>query len=143
MPGADKISKYALSREQIISGEASDYEITDYSIFENMEFVRYGQQSNVWAQMYELMEHCILSPCWISSYSFDAHYDMMLNGNGAVVTSEFLVSQRPDRSDELLYFPTNVRRQAKLVYKKDKPLPECVRDFIEITKELVNSNLIR
>ena len=145
LPGAEKLAELALTREEILSAEIlDDMAIKDYSVFKNISFIRYGQRGSVWSHMYELMEQCRFSPCMVkNSMNFGRHYNLMLYGCGAVVTTKFLVSRRPEKSDELLYFPTNVHRQIMAFYRKNEPLSDYAREFIDITKELVNSNLIR
>ena len=64
---------------------------------------------------------------------------MMLEGMGCVIISELLLRQRPDRSDEVLYFIPNTAtgfRQAKIIYKKDASLSKSAREFIAIAKEI-------
>lgn len=144
-PGAEEIAGYAVSRDELLSEkDIQKREITDYTLFKNIDFLRYGKSGSTWSHMYELLEHCRFSLCQVNnSQRFDVHYDMMLYGNGAVVTSKFLISQRPEKSDEVLYFPTGVHRQAMVVYKKNRRLSASAKEFIGITKEILNSNLIR
>lgn len=145
LPGAEKIAKFALTRDEILSDEnLDDKVIKDYSVFKDISFIRFGQGGSVWSHMYDLMEHCKFSPCVVqNSLSFDRHYDLMLYGCGAVVTSKILIARRPEKSDELLYFLTDVNKQMMAVYRKNEPLAAHLREFIDITKEFANSNLIR
>ena len=138
--GAEELLPYALTREEILSGKDFPDKKADYSVFETFEFIRYSKESYIGKEMSGFMEKCRISKCYAhSSRKYDSKYDMMLEGMGCVIISEHLLRQRPDRSDEVLYFlpdVAEVSRQAKIIYKKGTPLSKSAQEFISIAKEM-------
>lgn len=138
-PGAKNLLPYSITREEVLSGN-TDKEITDYSVFEGVTFIRYGKGGSTWKYMHKLLEHCSFSNIQISgSRSLETHYDMMLYGQDAVITTEILISQRPEKSSELLYFLTNTSRPVMLIYKKGVQLSESAKEFISLASETYSS----
>lgn len=139
-PGAEKLSPYALTREEILSGKTFPDKKADYGLFDNFEFIRYAKTANIRMEIPEFTERCRISKCYTqNSRKYDVKYDMMLEGMGSVIISEFLLRQRPDRSDEVLYFLPDAAvgfRQAKIVYKKNAALSKSAQEFIAIAKEI-------
>lgn len=134
-PGAKNLLPYSITREEVLSGN-TDKEITDYSVFEGVTFIRYGKGGSTWKYMHNLLEHCSFSNIQVSgSRSLESHYDMMLYGQDAVITTESLVSQRQEKSNELLYFLTNTSRPVMLIYKKGAVLSEPAKEFISVAKQ--------
>lgn len=135
-PVAEKLLPYAITREEVLSGN-TDKEISDYSIFEGIPFIRYGKGGSTWKYMHKLLENCSFSNIHVSgSRSLESHYDIMLYGQDAVITTESLVSQRNEKSDELLYFLTNTSRPVMLIHKKGTDLSDSAKEFISIAKQL-------
>lgn len=133
--GAKNLLPYSITREEVLRGN-TDKEITAYSVFEGINFIRYGKGGSTWKYMHKLLEHCSFSNIQISgSRSLETHYDMMLYGQDAVITTESLVSQRAENSDELLYFLTNTSRPVMLIYKKGTILSESAKEFISVAKQ--------
>ncbi len=138
-PGAKRLLPYASTREEVLSGNKHK-EIDDYSIFEGINFIRYGKSGSTWKYMHKLLEHSSFSNCVVSaSRTLEPHYDMMLYGKDAVVTSEFLVAHRPEKSDEVLYFPTNTSRPAMIIYRKGTQLSQSAMEFISIATKMCSS----
>ncbi len=141
-PGAEKLLPYAMSRDEVLSGK-NDKVINDYSIFEGINFVRYGKGGSTWKYMHKLLECCSFSNCVVqNSRTLETHYDMMLYGKEAVVTSEFLVAHKPEKSDEVMYFSTNTSRPAMIIYRKNAPLSESAKEFISITTKICKSDTL-
>lgn len=138
--GANKLLPYALTRDEILSGSSfPEREISDYSLFENICFLRVGKTGSIYQDMSELIEQLTMSPCYIHNFrKFDIAYDMMLEGIGAIITTDFLIAARPERSDEVLYFITHQKnmRRAMIIYKKDKSLSKRAQEFISIAREI-------
>ena len=134
-PVAERLRPYAITREEVLCGN-TDKEISDYSVFEGIPFIRYGKGGSTWKYMHKLLENCSFSNIQLSgSRSLENHYDMMLYGQDAVITTESLVSQRAEKSDELSYFLTNTSRPVMLIYKKGTDLSEPAKEFISIAKQ--------
>ncbi len=138
--GAERLLPYSMTREELLAHKnLHERAIEDYSIFKNISFIKFGQSGSVWSHMYELMEHCTFSPCTIQySPNFETHYNMMLYGMGAVITSKMLVESKSEGSDEVMYFPTNVHRQLFAIYRKDEAPSDIQREFIDLTRDIAN-----
>lgn len=140
-PGAEKLSKYALSRDEILTGNFSkEKEITDYQMFKDIEFFKPGINSNAWKRMPEFMSQCKHSSCRLINFRrMDIHYKLMLEGLGALIAPQTVISENADDKNELYYFALGIEnndRQAVLVYKKDRQLTNSMQNFIDIAQEL-------
>ncbi|MBR5157381.1 MAG: LysR family transcriptional regulator [Clostridia bacterium] len=140
-PGIEKLSKYALTRDEILSGNfSSDKEITDYKLFKDIEFYRPGINSNGWKNMSGFMSQC--KPASFRPVNFhrmDMHYKLMLEGLGALIAPRVVISENADDKNELYYFSLGIEnniRQIMLVYKKDRQLTKSMQNFISVAKEL-------
>ena len=139
-PGVENLKKYALTYEEVISGEDFSHKrISDYSLFSNIEFLKINSASILWRDMAKLLMHCPISPCQIyDCRNIDATYDMMMQGMGAAIVTDSIVSYHPQTEDVLYFFietPTPTR-QSYAIYKNDVPLSKSASAFIEILQEI-------
>ncbi len=139
--GIEKLSKYALTRDEILTGNfLKAKEITDYKMFNDIEFFKPGINSNAWKKMPEFMSQCTHSSCHLINFRrMDLYYKLMLEGLGALIAPQIIVSENPDANDELCYFALDIEnneRQAMIVYKKGVPLTKSMQNFISIAQEL-------
>ncbi len=140
-PGAEKLSKYALSRDEILTGNFSkSKEITDYKIFKDLEFFKPAINSNAWKKMPEFMSQCTHSSYHLTNFRrMDIHYKLMLEGLGALIAPQTVISENSDDKNELYYFALGIEnneRQVMIVYKKGVPLTKAMQNFIDIAQEL-------
>ena len=140
-PGIEKLSKYALLRDEILTGNfPKEKEITDYKSFKDIEFFKPGINSNAWKKMPGFMSQCKHSSCRLINFRrMDIHYKLMLEGLGALIAPQTVVSENTDDKNELYYFALGIEnnyRQAMLIYKKDRQLTKSMQNFIAIAKEL-------
>lgn len=132
-----ELLNYALTYQEIVSNNIDKKKIiSDYSLFSEVEFLRVSKSSSIQRYVHKFIENGSLSSCHIyNSKTLDAHYSMMTNGMGAVVTTDYLIKNMKEDKD-ILYFVTDYpdnSRQAKLIYKKDKALSKIEKEFIELT----------
>ncbi len=144
LPGAEALKAYALTRDEILSGKVfQERIISDYSLFDDIAFLRIGRSGSTWRHVSDFLENRTVSRCNIyNSRSLDKSYDMMLYGNGAIITADSIIATRPEKGDEIYYFLINSPgsiRHAKIVYKKDTPPSDCVKNFISVMLEMTQS----
>ena len=141
-PGADALKNYALSYYDIISGKAfSKKLISDYSLFRNIEFIKINSQGILWRDMESFLMHCPVSPCMFDNCrNIDVSYDMMLQGLGACIVTDTVAAYHPP-ADDVYYFFINTPktfREAYIIHKKDLPLSESIKAFIETLQNIAN-----
>lgn len=141
-PGADSLKKYALSYSDIISGQSfSKKLISDYSLFKNIEFLKINSQGILWRDMENFLMHCPVSPCMFDSCrNIDVSYDMMLQGMGACIVTDSVVSYHPPTEDVYYFFINTPKtfREAYIIHKKDFPLSESMNEFIKTLQNIAN-----
>lgn len=138
--GIEKALPYAMTRDEALNDSAVDKEYSDYSIFSDIEFIHIGKSSSIWKYMPGFTENYSVSNCRVeNSRRFDMHYDMMVEGMGAVITSESVILARRDRGN-LVYFKSKSNREEKrnllMVYKKGIPLSKTASDFIDLAVKM-------
>ena len=139
-PGIEKAMSYAMTFEEVISDNETGKEYTDYSIFSDIKFIHIGKSSSIWKYMPEFIEQYSISNCRIdNSRRIDMHYDMMLQGMGAVITSESVIMAHRDK-ENIVYFKSKSKvqeeRELLIVYKKGISLSKTAIDFIDLVKEM-------
>ncbi len=137
----ERLLPYALTRKEVLSRNVPDEKIiTDYSLFENTEFLKIKSTGVLWQDMSKFLSQCPSSPCYITNCrNIDYIYKMMLLGLGCAPTTDTVVKAHPENKD-VLYFIVKLAkpsRQAMVVYRNDIPLPKCAQDFISILKEII------
>lgn len=147
-PNAEKLKSYALTLEELFSDkDFSEKAISDYSVFENIEFLRINSAAILWQDMSKFLAHCQISPFQIyNCRNIDITHNLMLEGMGATITTDVLLSLYP-KQDNLLYLLVNTPknyRQMNLIYKKDKVFSEINTEFIDtvfkICEKIKNPN---
>lgn len=137
-----ELLKYKLTRSEILSGKVfPDKVVTDFKLFEGIKFHRVPKGGIIWNDMPEFLSQCSFSHCYTyNTRKNNVAYDMMLNGLGAVVTTDYVISKFPEQ-DDVLYFLVNTQktsRQARIFYKKGKVLSPAEEEFIKIAKKLAS-----
>ena len=136
----EKLLPYALTREEILSHNIPDEKIiTDYSLFENTEFIKINSTGVLWRDMSSFLSHCPTSPCYITNCrNIDYIYKMMLSGLGCVPTTDTVIASHPENKDVLYFIPKLAKpsRQAMVTYRADIPLHKCAKDFIDVLQEI-------
>ena len=143
-PSSAELKKYALTREELLSGkEYPDRVISDYSLFDGVDFLKVNSNSTLWRDMSRFLAHCDVSRCQIyNSRNIDVIYDMMLYGVGAAITTDVIVSQYPPRADVMYFLPKvqNPTCQLYAIYKKGVELSKIATDFIDKLKKVAALN---
>lgn len=138
-----ELLKHKLTRSEILSGkDFSDKLILDFELFSDIKFHRVPKSGVIWRDMSDFLSQCSFSHCYIyNNRKNDITYNMMLNGLGAVVTTDYVISKFPER-DDVLYFLVNTQktsRQAMIIYKKDKELSPTEKEFVLTAQRLAKS----
>ncbi len=140
-PVIDKLKKYALSFDELLMGEyPPEKEITDWSLFENVKLFRPGPNTKTWKTFSKFYKITADEPCRIINHRrLDMQYSLMKEGMGAILMPKSSIIAKGDDNENLYYFdvslPDNLR-EIVLVYKEDSLRSQCVRDFIELAKEM-------
>ncbi len=134
-PNAKALEKYALSYDEIVSKKTfPEKTITDYSLFQNIEFLKINSTVIIWHDMAKFLMHCPLAPYQVyNCRDINVIYDMMLKGLGAAITTDTVISSHGP-SDEVYYFLVKTAHpscQAYVIHKKDTPLTESARGFVD------------
>lgn len=105
-PSAKKLAEYALTHQQIVSHSIpSDMEISDFSIFSDIPFIKTGKGSDSDKRLSQIMKDCKASPyVVVNAKTFDMRYRMMQEGIGAVFVSDLFISEFLKDSKDIYYF---------------------------------------
>lgn len=140
-PGAEKLAEYSLTRDEVLSGDYSpEREVTDITIFRDINFFKPGANSGAWTKFPEFWNQCTNAPVRVTNFRrMDFQYSLMLAGVGAIITPPVKLIEDKRESDNLYYFvigtPKNERR-TMLIYKKNIPLSKNAAEFISIAREI-------
>ncbi len=140
-PGIDKLKKYSLTFDELLSGEyPPKKEITDWSLFENVKLFRPGSNTKTWKTFSKFYKITADEPCRVINHRrLDMQYSLMKEGMGAILMPRSSILAKGDDSENLYYFdvrlPDNLR-EIVLVYREDSLHSQCVRDFLELAKEM-------
>ena len=134
-PNADKLKKHALTYDEVTSGKfAYEKIISDYSLFENIEFLKINSTVIIWHDMAKFLMHCPLSPYQVyNCRNIDVIYDMMLKGLGAAITTDAVILSHGPSDDVYFFFVKTAHPscQSYAIYKKDTPLSRSAEAFID------------
>lgn len=138
--GVRELMPYALTAEEIMEGSGiAEREIKDFGFFKNIVFLKQGR-SSVTESIASGIDYRRYSDCSIyNARRLDTHYDMMLNGMGAIITSDLIVWSRRGIKDDAVFFVVDFgvpARSAKLIYKKDRHLSRSAEEFIRIAEKI-------
>ena len=144
MAGADSLAPFAVSREEILrKSYPKDKEIEDVSLFRSIRFVKNRSPANTTQRMDEIFGSYDIAPyIVINVKQIEIFYNLMLSGVGAVMVSDFLIRQRPECGEDLLYFALKsplAHRILYLIKKRDTPLRAPSEKVVSIAKELCAS----
>lgn len=137
----ERLLPYALTRKEVLFSKIPNEKIiTDYSLFENTEFLKIKSTGILWQDMSKFLAQCPSSPCYITNCrNIDYIYNMMLLGLGAAPTTDTVVKAHPKCKD-VCYFVVKLAkpsRRAMVVYRNDIPLPKGAKDFIDVLQQFV------
>lgn len=137
-----RLLDFAIPHSEIVSGKIDTSRIiSDHSLFEKVEFLRVSKHSSIQKYVHRFIENGSISSCYThNANSLDAHYNMMLNGLGAIVTTDYLIKNIPENHD-VMFFITDYSeglREAKILYKKGRKLSGIAKEFVEEASNLLN-----
>lgn len=131
----------ALDYNQLVSGDYDKRkEITDFSIFNDTEFIAYENNSLTDRIMTEMLGDFKTVPCTIkNSRHSEMHYNMMREGLGAVVIPSLPVIHFQNNDDNILYFVPHSKEFSRKIYLASSPHSDknpIIKNYINIAKEL-------
>lgn len=137
-PELKELMPYALTYEDIVSHKNLDeFVVEDIRLFDKLQFISRAHSGSTWQYASELMQNCSLSKFrLVNAKSMDAYYDMTLEGLGASIISEMIVSSYPKNDDVVFFLPRTEERYIQIIYKKGTVLSNAANKFIEIAKAL-------
>lgn len=138
------MSEYAFSYDEIISGKYPvKKQIKDMSVFKDTEFVYCPPNSNIYSKRRLILKDVGLSPYInTSSASPHLHYNMMLSGVGAFLTTNAdLATLSP--TDNCYFFVLDIPEAVQtfsLAYDSAETSPayRLKKEFVKTTKEFFN-----
>ncbi len=140
MKGANNLSHLALTHKQILTGDyPKELELEDLSIFKDINFIEYGNKSDVKQRMRKMLGDYKIAPYTIeNSKHSEMHYNLMSSGIGAVVTSDSALVQKQFNAENILFFVPKCKESYRSLYiarkysTDDNPI---IKNFTKIAKE--------
>lgn len=134
--GASALTKYAVTREEILNHSYPlEKELEDFSLFQDIQFIRNRETSNMSQRMSKILgEYSLVPHVVINLRQFEILYNFMCAGVGAVLVSDFLIANSPKGAENLLYIvpkSPHSHRTLFLVKRKDVPLSPIAEMFVE------------
>lgn len=136
-----RLSQYAFSYNEIIAENYPDEkQIKDISVFKNMEFVYCPPNSNIYSKRRLILKDMGISPYInTSSASPHLHYNMMLSGVGAFLTTNADLAVLPP-TDKCYFFVLDIPDAVQtfsLAYDSTETSPayRLKKEFIKTAKE--------
>jgi len=117
-PCAKKLAKYALTRQQIVSHSIPyDKEISDFSIFVDVPFIKTGMGSDSDKRLSQIMKDCKVAPyVVVNAKTFDMRYKLMQEGIGAVLASNLFIAGFPQNARDIYYFALQTPLSYRTLY---------------------------
>jgi len=146
-PAAKPLADYALSFEELVTGSiAPEHEITDFSIFSRVPFIKVGKRSDSDKRLSVILKDHLTAQCTIiNAKTFDARYRMLQRELGAIFASDFFLKQFPQDQNDLYYFALrspHCYRTTYIQYKRDSSNQTLLNEFVKAVMEYCNSHNI-
>ncbi len=142
MPGVSDILEFAVSRDELLGKSYSeDKEISDFSVFKNLNFLSFTKSRNTVNRLMDKFEgNYKLSIYHVkNSEHLTMHYNMMCAGLGALVASDTHIRQSAFDTDDIVYFIPKcpeARRTLHFVMRPNSAENVIVKNFIALTKDV-------
>lgn len=142
----EKLLTFAVTHEEVVSKNIpKEKEISDFTLFKDVKFLKVSKSSSIQQYMAKFTENSVFSTASLyNAKAYDVHYNMMMNGLGAVITTDFMI-ENTEKNEDILFFVTSgteTSREAKILYKSDKPLSRAAKEFISIATEMIKDKSI-
>ena len=146
-PGAEELMKYAITREELLSGSYDkNKEIDDMSLFAEIKFLKMSKGSTPAVKMDKLIGEYKVAKCSVKNVRHAGmQFNMMRFGLGAVMTSDTIVKMLASNNEDVVYFiPKSDEAKQTLYIAQDKSYPPTVaaQSFLSLAKEMCESNSI-
>lgn len=141
---AEKLKPYAVTHEELVSGNYSKTkEVEDLSIFKDVEFVSYENNSQTEHIMTQMLGFYKTVPYTIKNARHsEMHYNLMCAGIGAVVIPSLPIIHSQHIDKDIMYFVPKSTEFCRTIYiarthaTDDNPI---IGNFINIAKEVCTS----
>lgn len=140
-PWAEKLKSYAFTHEELVSGNYDrSKEIEDLSIFKDVEFISYENNSLIERITTQMLGNYKVTPYTIKNARHsEMHYNLMRAGIGAVVITclPIINSQHVDK--DILYFVPNIMEARRTIYIARTHATDAnpiIKNFIHTAKEV-------
>lgn len=139
MKGAKELAHMALTHEELLAGTyEKEREIEDLSVFNNIEFIKYSDKSDIARRMTHMLGDFKTASCEIKNVRHgEMHYNLMCTGIGAVVTTDLAIIQKQHNAKDILFFLPKSKESHRAIYiarqhsTDDNPI---VKNFIQTAK---------
>lgn len=146
LAGIAPLLPYAVTKDELLSKkDLSDKEITDISVFKNIEFIDMGSNNVLRSALSGFIEDLNYSSCYIyGTRKSDVYYELMLSGMGAVITTDFTAACFENSDDVVFFLPDieNKYRYADIIYKKADALSPTAEEFIKIAQKISDTSVL-
>ena len=146
-PGAEALMKYAITREEIVSGTYDkNKEIENMSLFSEIKFLKMAKGSTPAVKMEKLIGEYKVAKCSVKNVRHAGmQFNMMRFGLGAVMTSDTIVKMLATNDKDIVYFiPKSEDAKQTLYIAQDKSYPPTVaaQSFLTLAKEMCEAGSI-
>ena len=140
-PWAEKLKPYAVTHEEVVMGNYNkNKEIKDLSIFKDVEFISYENNSFIERTMTQMLGNYKVSPYMIKNARHsEMRYNLMCARIGAVVITSLPIINSQHVDKDILYFIPGSMEARRTIYiarthaTDDNPI---VKNFIHTAKEV-------
>lgn len=144
-PGVEKLSEHFLTYDEILSGKyPRDKEIADYEFFKYINIFKPGTNRKGWKIFSSFFAENSCNKFHISSFRrLDMHYELMAQGLGGAMLPQSTIIKNGYDPNKLCCFAVaadNNLREVMIVYKKDSPLTQCAKDFLDVAQNNFSLN---
>jgi DNA-binding transcriptional LysR family regulator len=134
----EKLSPFAMSREELLSGSSGEKEFADPEIFSQIPFLQMGEHSHAMTALGSSLGTVKIAPYYISGARHTAmHYNLMREGLGAAYVSDVHVLMWAVSDDNVRYFMPafGVSRTLYAIEKKNTPDNPIAKAFVDLAKD--------
>jgi DNA-binding transcriptional LysR family regulator len=140
-PGAGQVAKYALTLDEILSGdEPSCASFPTEAIPRELKLIYPRSLSKYFFDSPEYLSRFSMAKCHVmNSKNRGIYYDMMLCGLGGTLVTDMMAAVERRRSDDVIFLPVNAecnKRTSYIAYKDESLISNEARGFISVLLEL-------
>lgn len=134
-PLAAQLADHAITyRELTARNIAPEREISDFSLFRDVPFIKTGKEADADRRLALMIENHKTSRLIVANAkTFDMRYRIMQEGLGALLVSDLFVANFPQNKEDICFFPLKDPRSYRTVYiqhRKNLVKNEIIDKFI-------------